>query len=79
MPQAEESDIRAALMAAIEPKPGSWVTGVGLDTRSAGTIEATSARLEGDVAILSTPAGERRISLADIEDVLIHVRSPGPE
>ena len=79
MSRSKKSDIRSALTTLGNPSPGSWVIGIEVITRSTEAIKATAARVEGDVAILSTTAGERRIALVEIEDLLIEFCSPGPE
>jgi hypothetical protein len=79
MSAADETDIPALLADLARKRTGSWVTGVGLVTRSSGTIEGVLESLEDNVAVLSTPTGERRIRIAEIENVLLHLTSPGPE
>jgi hypothetical protein len=79
MPQPKDIEIPAVLADLARKSPGSWVTGVGLVTRSSGTIEGVLESLEDDVAVLPTPSGERRVRIAEIENVLVHLASPGPE
>jgi hypothetical protein len=44
-----------------------------------GTVDGVPSRLEGDCAVVSTAAGERRVPIAEIENVELQLESPGPE
>jgi hypothetical protein len=79
MSPAEGNDIPALLADLARKGHGSWVTRVGLVTRSSGTVEGVLEGLEDDVAVVSTPAGERRVPIAEIENLSVHLTSPGPE
>lgn len=35
--------------------------------------------LDGDLAVISTASGERRVALREIVNLLLHAQSPGPE
>ncbi len=76
----DEIDFHAMLRdLADNDDPYSWVVGVGLVTRTAGTIEGVLNRVDDDVAVLSTAAGERRVPMTEVENVIWHLESPGPE
>ena len=42
-------------------------------------IEGTVKELDGDTTVLSTAVGERRVAVAEILNVLLHLESPPPE
>lgn len=56
----------------------SWVTRVTVVTASE-QIEGLIKAVNGDHAIVDTATGERRVPIADVHNVLVHLESQGPE
>lgn len=75
----EENEIRRILaQCAGQEPPDPWVTGVTLVTASE-RIEGGVEAVDGDLAVITTVTGERRVPISEIVNVLLHMQSPGRE
>jgi hypothetical protein len=79
MAEQVNPEIREALELAVDPEPGSWLVGLTLVLRGSDEIRGTVKRLDSEEVVMETSAGERRARIAEIQDVLRHLESPGPE
>jgi hypothetical protein len=79
MHKLDKGEIREILEGSIDPEPGSWLVGVTLVLRGSEEIEGTVKRLDGSEVVMDTSAGERRALIDEIENVLMHFQSQGPE
>jgi hypothetical protein len=73
---AKTSEARRVLELCLAP--GSKLESITLIT-SSGQIKGTATALDGDVVVMATRAGKRRIPIASIETLLLHQRSDPPE
>ncbi|MGH2964025.1 MAG: hypothetical protein ACRDMH_01410 [Solirubrobacterales bacterium] len=79
MGQVSDQEIRQILETAADPEPGSWLVGLTVVLRSSEEIEGTVKLLEDDEVLMHTDAGERRARIEEIENVIMHFQSQGPE
>lgn len=79
MKKLERSEVREILEGAVDPEPGSWLVGVTLVLRDSQAIEGRVKRIEDQEVVMETDAGQRRAQIEEIENVLMHFQSQGPE
>ncbi len=74
-----DQEIRQILETAVDQDPGSWLVGLTLVLRDSEEIEGMVALLDADEVLMDMDAGERRVRIEEIEDILMHFQSQGPE
>jgi hypothetical protein len=79
MAQIDDREIREALEAAVDQEPGSWLVGITLVLRDSEQVDGTVTLLEDDEVVVDTGEGQRRVRIEEIENMLMHFQSQGPE
>lgn len=77
-----ESEVRETLADILDQRsrPYTWVTGkLDLVLSSGETLRGDLERIERRNAIVRTGAGVVEVALAEVENVLVWMSSPGPE